>query len=215
MNTIPDVISFEIVSYLSYEDQRLFGRMNIRYCNLILKRIRRISVDWKTLASKFSREKIHRLLLDPYHQLKLDVSELCESIDGLNDLSCLQLSTTAEFFVSSLIHHVKKVQKLHLHSPGLTPKSLHENMLEETLTSWINNNPSFALKELSISRYDITHLTVIQSLQSLDLTCIRNLQINGLNIPTFSNLQTLRISSCSDIDDVSFMNYTNTMSRNS
>ncbi len=208
MKILPETIHHEIALWLPYEDKISFASVNVMLSQHLLKRVRKISLDDEEeeelyMTSQSFRDKLHGLIVDPSDQLSLYVLRKRSSI--LEGISCFELDTS-DLLIESLMHHILKVKRLKLHSAMLSLFDGDEDSSSppsiDTIAQWIINNPSLSVNSLIVSYSTLTDLPVIQCLQSLSIIGA-DLQIDGLHIPAYSNLRTLVVTNCPDIDDVS------------
>ncbi len=208
---LPDVICHEIALWSSYKDQISFASVNIRLSTFLLRRLRRIRISREEQlywTSQTFRDQIHRLVLDPSHQLILDFypnHSQGVSLEGFNAINCFELSTHANLFIPPLIDRINSMNSLDLcyedqDDDEFSPPSV------ETICQWINHRPSVALKSLRLTfldGYGSVDLPVIPNLESLYIYGVADLQINTFY---YSHLHVLKINSCQNIEDVSCFN---------
>ncbi len=208
MTNLPSDIYQELLSWLENDDQVSFVMVNRAICNELIKNVR---VVWLRPTRHFERkfrsyltsEKIQNLIVDPYHQLNLVLPVAFDlKVAGFDDISisCKSLTTTANQLTTSFIHCIKKVQNLKLMYNNFSRCHL-TNSEVRLITDWINNS-NLGLKELEIASYDITHLPVIPSLQSLTITNSDSISLSTLNLSAYCNLRCLKLRFRS-IEDVS------------
>lgn len=209
MNQLPDVIYAEIASCLEYNDCLRYFMTNTLLSNIMLKRGRMIGIfsqdrGEETMrsyqTSQTFRDKLHRLIHNPYQQLKLEFSTAAVFQDTI---TCSELETRADLLLNLLMNCVKKVHRLKLKVPGFLSTLLNSFDLQLIVT-WINNNnPSLSLKGFSLSNYNFTDLPIIHNLESLSIEIAHNLLIDGLHISAYRNLRQLSLCWCKLIQDVS------------
>ncbi len=209
INNLPSDIYLELQSWLEYEDQIAFAMANRTISGQLIKRVRRLSlqVKWKEkenfeqkFRSYLTSEKHQSLITDPYHQLELFVpDDLDLKAAGFEDIRCKTLSFHQ--LTTSLIQCVKKVQHLMVgFNYGSNRYSITDSELQ--FIADLINHSDIGLKQLSINSYDITHLPVISSLESLKIASTNITSLAGLNISAYSNLRCLKLRSNS-VEDVS------------
>ncbi len=122
----------------------------------------------------------------------------------LEGISCVELDTS-DLLIETLMHLIQKVKRLQLHAAMLSLFDGDEDFSPpppiDMIAQWIIDNPSLSVNSLVIGYSSFVDLPVIQSLQSLSIIGA-DLQIDGLHIPAYSNLRTLAVSNCPNIEDV-------------
>ncbi len=205
MNFLPEVLYHEIGPWLSSQDLLSFASMNILLSKILLKRVRRILIREEDqvklyFSSQIFRDEIHSLIVDTSEQLKIEIFlDNPLTVEGVDIVTCKELSTTAEILLQYLIIWKIDLKGLALQSSGFAPFIVDEAILE--IAHWMNSIPS--LKEFYISSYDFTDFPVISNLESLTFNNCPSVPLDELNIPAYSNLRILKFLYCESIDDVS------------
>eukprot|EP01040_Poterioochromonas_malhamensis_P012406 gene12406-13566_t len=213
LHRLPVALHHVIIPFLWITDRLEFTRVNKTICKEVLREARIISLnDGANVERFFTEDEFRDLIMskikDSKHQLNISSNFILDFFTFerrtifLPSISLQRLSTNIEdlfFFFQNKI--IDQLQSLDL--GRITSVSADRIQL---LVDFINDSVK-ELKELSIIGHEHDDFPPIPSLQSLRINSSSTLTISGLHIPSLSNLRSLMLWDCDNIDDVSCLSH--------
>lgn len=206
LSVLPEDLLTEISTYIEENHKILFAFINKSLSNQLLRRARKIFIDSEYRLNEFFfsqsfHERIKRVIHHPYYQLNIcippDFLLSFESKEVLQGLSCNELLTCLEFFISSQPLPFLGIRKLSMIKEKIV-------QVDDTFVTAMERiiKANLGLEEMSLTNMDFTDLPALTGLKSLTVSGTSLLTSSGLHISDYKSLQSLTLQDCSGIIDV-------------
>lgn len=207
---LPDVIHFEILSFLNISDKLEFVKVNRDLFNQLIKQTREIHIRREGRSQEFFTSETYRnklLNLIRLTKKSLQFSFLFKFresfLKNLNNSFSLPIACLTAFLPDfvKFSSHIEQVNHLVLtHGTNATSKDINE------LFSYLSD-PKHEIQHFELSSLDTPELPVIPSLETLKIYCCGILQWDNLCYQNYQKLRSLTLYHCPFIVDVANLDY--------
>lgn len=209
VDQLPDVLYKVILSFISIEDQIEFAKTNKILCNLLIKDVRHITITSDPTLEKLERSESYRnrllgLINHPYKQL---------TINEFPRNTQLQIVSSFASFTTTVfngLYRKELSQVHHLTLYGTCDIDIDTEEIEKFLYGGDFN--SLRVRKLTLIGSAITELPTISKIETLELMQCELLPCKGINIPSYTHLQSLKLFECGSIVDVSSLSHISDLS---